>query len=157
MAMRYYAAFRFALIPRLAHVPRNCQPGRLHVQRMTFTGFIGTICWFPLRAIIAACVALRIHPNVLTLIGVHHQRRARHVALAARRFVLAGVIMIVANIFDFIDGKVALSTQARVAVRRLLGLDARSLLRPRARHRPDLSLFATLRPHRLRAGRRRWR
>jgi phosphatidylglycerophosphate synthase len=37
---------------------------------MTFTSFIGTICMFPLRAIIAASVALRIHPNVLTLIGV---------------------------------------------------------------------------------------
>ena len=37
---------------------------------MTFTGFIGTVCMFPLRAIINACVALGIHPNVLTFIGV---------------------------------------------------------------------------------------
>ena len=37
---------------------------------MTFTGFVGTACMFPLRAIIAASVALRIHPNVLTAIGV---------------------------------------------------------------------------------------
>ena len=37
---------------------------------MTFTGFIGTVCMFPMRAIIAASVALRIHPNTLTLIGV---------------------------------------------------------------------------------------
>ena len=37
---------------------------------MTFTGFIGAVCMFPLRAIIAASVALRIHPNMLTLIGV---------------------------------------------------------------------------------------
>ena len=73
---------------------------------MTFTGFIGTVCMFPMRAIIAASVALRIHPNTLTLIGVLINIAAA-VALALNRFVLAGVIMIVANIFDFIDGKVA--------------------------------------------------
>ena len=53
---------------------------------------------------------------------------------------LAGVIMIVANIFDFIDGKVAHITGKQSAVRRLLGLDARPLLGPRAVHRPDLAL-----------------
>ena len=40
---------------------------------------------------------------------------------------MAGVIMIVANIFDFIDGKVAHITGKQSAVRRVLGLDARSL------------------------------
>ena len=73
---------------------------------MTFTGFIGTVCMFPMRAIIAASVALRIHPNTLTLIGVLINVAAA-VALGRGRFELAGVIMIVANIFDFIDGKVA--------------------------------------------------
>ena len=38
--------------------------------RMTVTGAIGAVCMFPLRAIINLCVALRIHPNTLTLIGV---------------------------------------------------------------------------------------
>lgn len=75
-------------------------------SRLTFTGIIGTICWFPLRAIIALCVALRVHPNVLTLVGVIINVGAAW-ALGMRRFVLAGVVMIVANIFDFIDGKVA--------------------------------------------------
>jgi CDP-diacylglycerol---glycerol-3-phosphate 3-phosphatidyltransferase len=75
-------------------------------SRMTFTGIIGAICWLPLRAIIAACVALRIHPNVLTLVGVIINVGAAW-ALGMRRFVLAGVVMICANIFDFIDGKVA--------------------------------------------------
>ena len=81
---------------------------------MTFTGFIGAVCWLPLRAIIAASVALGIHPNVLTLIGVLINVAAA-VALGLDRFVLAGVIMIVANIFDFIDGKVAhiTNTQSR--------------------------------------------
>ena len=61
---------------------------------------------FPLRAIIATSVALRIHPNTLTLIGVLINVGAA-VALGRDHFLLAGVIMIVANIFDFIDGKVA--------------------------------------------------
>jgi CDP-diacylglycerol---glycerol-3-phosphate 3-phosphatidyltransferase len=73
---------------------------------MTFTGAIGAVCMFPLRAIISASVALGIHPNVLTLIGVLINVAAAW-ALAVDRFILAGVIMIVANIFDFIDGKVA--------------------------------------------------
>jgi CDP-diacylglycerol---glycerol-3-phosphate 3-phosphatidyltransferase len=73
---------------------------------MTFTGFIGAACMFPLRAIIAASVALRIHPNTLTLIGVLINVGAAW-ALGRNRFLLAGFIMIVANIFDFIDGKVA--------------------------------------------------
>ena len=75
-------------------------------SRLTFTGIIGTICWFPLKAIIALCVALRIHPNVLTLVGVIINIGAAW-ALGFNRFVLAGVVMICANIFDFIDGKVA--------------------------------------------------
>ena len=73
---------------------------------MTVTGFIGTACMFPLRAIIAASVALRIHPNTLTLIGVLINVAAAW-ALGYDHFRLAGGIMIVANIFDFIDGKVA--------------------------------------------------
>ena len=97
---------------------------------------------FPLRAIISFCVALRIHPNTLTLIGVIINVAAAW-ALGYGRFVLAGVIMIVANIFDFIDGKVAHQLQLQSRVRRLLGLDARSLLRSRAAHRADFSVFAS--------------
>ncbi|HUE89326.1 MAG TPA: CDP-alcohol phosphatidyltransferase family protein [Vicinamibacterales bacterium] len=73
---------------------------------MTFTGAVGALCMLPLRAIIAASVALGIHPNVLTLTGVLINVLAAW-ALAVDQFVLAGIIMIVANIFDFIDGKVA--------------------------------------------------
>jgi CDP-diacylglycerol--glycerol-3-phosphate 3-phosphatidyltransferase len=73
---------------------------------MTFTGLIGKICLYPLQLIIRACVSLRIHPNVLTFIGVLINAAAA-IALARGRFVLAGVIMLAANIFDFIDGKVA--------------------------------------------------
>jgi CDP-diacylglycerol--glycerol-3-phosphate 3-phosphatidyltransferase len=61
---------------------------------------------FPLRAIISVSVKLGIHPNMLTLIGVLINIGAAW-ALGKDRFLLAAVIMIVANIFDFIDGKVA--------------------------------------------------
>ena len=78
---------------------------------MTFTGLIGHICMFPLRVIINACIALRISPNVLTFVGVLINVAAAW-QLAYGRFVTAGFIMIVANIFDFIDGKVARETHA---------------------------------------------
>jgi CDP-diacylglycerol---glycerol-3-phosphate 3-phosphatidyltransferase len=73
---------------------------------MTFTGAVGAVFMFPLRAIIAACVALRIHPNVLTFAGVLINVWAA-CELALGRFVAAGVVMLFANMFDFIDGKVA--------------------------------------------------
>ena len=81
-------------------------PGHGRRPRTTFTGAIGAICMFPLRAIIRACVALRIHPNTLTLIGVIINVAAAW-ALGYGQFTLAFFIMLVANIFDFIDGKVA--------------------------------------------------
>src|SRR5688500_18871591 len=73
---------------------------------MSFTGFIGTVCMFPMRAIIAASVALRIHPNTLTLIGVLINVGAAW-ALGRDHFILALIIIVVGNVFDFIDGKVA--------------------------------------------------
>jgi CDP-diacylglycerol--glycerol-3-phosphate 3-phosphatidyltransferase len=73
---------------------------------MTFTGFIGAACMYPLRLIINACIRLRIHPNALSFTGVLINIAAAW-ALARGRFITAGVIMVVANIFDFIDGKVA--------------------------------------------------
>ena len=76
---------------------------------MTFTGTIGTVCMFPLRAIIRLCVVLRIHPNLLTLIGVIINFLAAW-QFAQGRFTAAGLIMLAANIFDFIDGKVAEET-----------------------------------------------
>jgi CDP-diacylglycerol--glycerol-3-phosphate 3-phosphatidyltransferase len=90
--------------PQVNGSPRPSRPG------MTFTGAIGAICMFPLRAIISACVALRIHPNTLTLIGVIINVLAAW-ALGYQQFMLAFVLMIVANIFDFIDGKVAFLLQ----------------------------------------------
>jgi len=76
---------------------------------VTFTGAIGKTVNFPLRLIIWACVTLRIHPNVLTFVGVLISIAAGW-ALAEGRFILSGVIMVGASVFDFIDGKVAQET-----------------------------------------------
>jgi phosphatidylglycerophosphate synthase len=76
---------------------------------VTFTGAIGAVCNFPLRIIIAACVKLGIHPNILTFTGVIINVAAGW-ALANGHFMSAGLIMIAANVFDFIDGKVAVET-----------------------------------------------
>ena len=73
---------------------------------MTSTGAIGVVCLVPLRAIITLAVALRIHPNALTLTGVLINIAAAWM-LALGRFLPAGFLMVAANIFDFIDGKVA--------------------------------------------------
>jgi CDP-diacylglycerol--glycerol-3-phosphate 3-phosphatidyltransferase len=78
---------------------------------MTLTGLIGRICMFPLQLIISTCVALRIHPNILTFVGLLINVAAAY-ALARGRFIAAGFIMGVANIFDFIDGKVAHELEA---------------------------------------------
>jgi len=87
-------------------VPSTSTAEQVPQRRKTFTGLIGTVCMLPLRAIINFCVALRVHPNTLTLIGVLVNVGAAW-ALGFGRFKLAFAIMLVANIFDFIDGKVA--------------------------------------------------
>jgi CDP-diacylglycerol--glycerol-3-phosphate 3-phosphatidyltransferase len=76
---------------------------------VTFTGFIGEVFGVPLRLIIAACVRLRIHPNVLTFTGVLINGAAGY-ELAQGRFLSAFFVMLGANVFDFIDGKVAMET-----------------------------------------------
>jgi CDP-diacylglycerol--glycerol-3-phosphate 3-phosphatidyltransferase len=94
-------------VPEPSIVLHPPEPGRFRKEkRRTFTGVVGAVCMLPLRAIINLCVALRIHPNTLTLIGVIINVAAAW-ALGFGRFMLAFVIMLVANIFDFIDGKVA--------------------------------------------------
>ncbi len=73
---------------------------------MTFTGFTGALFRIPLNGIIRLCILLRISPDMLTFIGVLVNVYAAY-ELAFGRFVSAGVWMVVANIFDYIDGKVA--------------------------------------------------
>jgi len=78
---------------------------------VTFTGAVGRAFGLPLRLIIAACVRLRIHPNVLTFTGVLISIAAGW-ALARGEFLTAGFVMVAASVFDFIDGKVATETGA---------------------------------------------
>jgi CDP-diacylglycerol--glycerol-3-phosphate 3-phosphatidyltransferase len=98
MAMGYYPASSSDVYARIPHP-------------VTLTRAIGAVFNFPLRLIIAVCVRLRIHPNVLTFTGVLISVAAGW-ELAQGRFISAGIIMVVANIFDFIDGKVAIQMQA---------------------------------------------
>ena len=98
---------RFRRVPEPSIiVSLTTAPQPAAAKPLTFTGAIGAACMLPLRGIINLCVALKIHPNTLTLIGVLINVGAAW-ALGYGRFRLAFVIMLVANIFDFIDGKVA--------------------------------------------------
>src|SRR5215467_10079251 len=99
MAMGYDASKFFVADRQSADTPTP----------VTFTGAIGNVFNYPLRLIIAACVRLRIHPNILTFTGVLINIGAGW-ALATGSFLTAGVIIVVANIFDFIDGKAATET-----------------------------------------------
>ncbi len=103
--LRHTARSRARLDERAASRPAD-DTAEVTAPRRTFTGVIGTLCMFPLRAIIAFCVALRVHPNTLTLIG-YLINVAAAFALGYGHFVRAGVIIVIANIFDMIDGKVA--------------------------------------------------
>lgn len=73
---------------------------------MTFTGAVGAVFALPLRLIIQTCIRLRIPPNLLTFTGVLISLWAGY-ALAQGEFLTAGIIMVGASVFDFIDGKVA--------------------------------------------------
>src|SRR5262245_21149530 len=76
---------------------------------VTFTGAVGKAFNFPLRLIIRGCVRLGIHPNVLTFTGVVINIAAGW-ALSQGYFLNAFWIILAANVFDFIDGKVATET-----------------------------------------------
>ena len=65
----------------------------------------------PVTLIIARACGCGFIPNVLTFVGVLINIAAAW-ALGLGHFVTAGVIMVVANIFDFIDGKVAFELNA---------------------------------------------
>ena len=73
---------------------------------MTLTRMIGTSCNKVIRLIVRALALSKIHPNVLTFIGLVINIVAA-VLLAAGRFQAAGVVIITAGIFDMVDGRVA--------------------------------------------------
>ncbi|MFB3778076.1 MAG: CDP-alcohol phosphatidyltransferase family protein [Bryobacteraceae bacterium] len=76
---------------------------------MTFTRAIGTACDKVVLAIVRALALSRIHPNVLTFLGLLVNGAAAAL-LASGRFVAAGLVVMAAGLFDMVDGRVARET-----------------------------------------------
>ncbi len=76
---------------------------------MTYTRAIGKSCKWVLDRIVRSLALARINPNVLTFIGL-----VINVVAAALfgygRFFAAGLVIILAGIFDMVDGRVARAT-----------------------------------------------
>jgi CDP-diacylglycerol--glycerol-3-phosphate 3-phosphatidyltransferase len=77
---------------------------------MTYTRVIGVACNSVISLIVRGLALSRIHPDVLTFIGLVINGVAA-VLLASDRFRTAGVVMIAAGLFDMVDGRVARETQ----------------------------------------------
>jgi CDP-diacylglycerol--glycerol-3-phosphate 3-phosphatidyltransferase len=76
---------------------------------MTFTRMIGAGCNKVLLLIVRGLALSKIHPNVLTFIGLLINIGAA-VLLASGRFRTAGAVIIAAGLFDMVDGRVARET-----------------------------------------------
>jgi CDP-diacylglycerol---glycerol-3-phosphate 3-phosphatidyltransferase len=77
---------------------------------MPFTKIIGVVCGKILYWIVRGLSLSRIHPNVLTFIGLLINIYAA-VLLASGKFFYAGLVIIGAGLFDMVDGRVARETQ----------------------------------------------
>lgn len=77
---------------------------------MTYTRVIGVGCNAVIRLIVRGLALSRIHPNVLTFMGLVINGVAAWL-LASGQFVWAGVVMIGAGLFDMVDGRVARETK----------------------------------------------
>jgi len=76
---------------------------------MTFTSGIGVVCGKIIDQIVRILALSRIHPNVLTFLGLLINIGAAYL-LAAGRFQAAGLVVIGAGLFDMVDGRVARET-----------------------------------------------
>jgi CDP-diacylglycerol--glycerol-3-phosphate 3-phosphatidyltransferase len=76
---------------------------------MTFTRTIGSACNKVIVLIVRGLALSKIHPNVLTFIGLLINIVAA-VLLGAGRFRAAGFVILGAGIFDMVDGRVARET-----------------------------------------------
>ena len=76
---------------------------------MTYTRIIGDACNKVISLIVRGLALARIHPNVLTFVGLLINVGAA-VLLAFGQFRWAGVVIIGAGIFDMVDGRVARHT-----------------------------------------------
>ena len=73
---------------------------------MTFTGVVGRIFGPIINGIVTALALSRVHPNVLTFIGLLINIWAAFL-FAAGKFRWAGIVLIAAGLFDMVDGRVA--------------------------------------------------
>ncbi|HVW08215.1 MAG TPA: CDP-alcohol phosphatidyltransferase family protein [Bryobacteraceae bacterium] len=76
---------------------------------MTITRGIGLFFGRIIQAIVAALALSRVHPNVLTFIGLLINIWAA-VLFSYGKFLYAGLVVIGAGLFDMVDGRVARST-----------------------------------------------
>jgi CDP-diacylglycerol--glycerol-3-phosphate 3-phosphatidyltransferase len=76
---------------------------------MTVTRAIGVACDKVILLLVRPLVWSRIHPNVLTFMGLLVNGAAAAL-LATDRFVAAGVVIMGAGLFDMLDGRVARQT-----------------------------------------------
>ena len=76
---------------------------------MTFTRGIGWVCGKIIDRIVGALALSRIHPNVLTFLGLVINTWAAFL-FAAGSFRWAGAVVILAGLFDMVDGRVARET-----------------------------------------------
>ena len=76
---------------------------------MTFTGAIGAGCKKVILQIVHGLALSRIHPNVLTFLGLLINVGAAWL-LAVGQFRWAGAVIIGAGLFDMVDGRVARAT-----------------------------------------------
>jgi CDP-diacylglycerol--glycerol-3-phosphate 3-phosphatidyltransferase len=76
---------------------------------VTFTSTIGAACNQIIRLIVRGLALSKIHPNVLTFLGLVINIGAA-VLLAGGQFRWAGLVIIGAGLFDMVDGRVARET-----------------------------------------------
>jgi CDP-diacylglycerol--glycerol-3-phosphate 3-phosphatidyltransferase len=76
---------------------------------MTITSQIGRGAQFLLDGIVRALALSRIHPNILTALGLVINAGAA-VAFGTGKFLAGGLIVIGAGLFDMVDGRVARQT-----------------------------------------------
>src|SRR5438309_3472761 len=76
---------------------------------MTYTRLIGLVCGKIIDLIVRWLALSRIHPNVLTFLGLMINTWAAFL-LAAGRFQAAALVVIGAGLFDMVDGRVARET-----------------------------------------------
>jgi len=77
---------------------------------MTFTRGIGVVCGAIIDRIVRWLALSKIHPNVLTFLGLVINILAA-LLFSQGRFVWAGVVVICAGLFDMVDGRVARATK----------------------------------------------